>query len=188
MALVSPLVFIILVRRHKPNYVSLKQCFNKPLLNKTMFPLYSYYQPKTVASDLHDYGAPRDSICEVLCGFRGALYQNKHTVLSACTGTHTLVYCLRQNPTQQEVFDFYNKKVQSKCQVYIVNILKYLLLLHLKQQISEPLRYPRIFIVLTLLSDRILKTKSLHELHVIFLYPKLTCWTWNKKFLTLLIF
>lgn len=30
MALVSPLVLIILVRRHKPNYVSLKQCFNKP--------------------------------------------------------------------------------------------------------------------------------------------------------------
>lgn len=74
MALVSPLVFIILVRRHEPNYVSLKQCFNKPLLNKTMSPLYSYYQPKTVASDLHDYGAPRDSICEVLCGFqRGSL-------------------------------------------------------------------------------------------------------------------
>lgn len=141
------------MRRHEPNYVSFKQCFNKPLLNKKMFPLYSYYQPKTVVNDLHDYGAPRDSVCEVLCGFRGALYQNKHPVLSAGTGTHTLVYCPRQNSTQQEVFDFYIKKVQSKCQVYNVNIFKYLLPLHLKQQISKPLNYPGIFIISPLFSD-----------------------------------
>lgn len=169
MSLVSPLVFIILVRRHKTNNVSLEQCFNKPLLNKTMFLLYSYYEPKTVAVICMTMGRPVILFAKYFVVFRGALYQNKHPVLSAYTGTHTLVYCPLQNSTQQEVFDFSNKKVQSKCQVYIVKIFKYLLPLHLKQQISEPLSYPGIFIISPLFSDRILKTKSLHKIHAIFL-------------------
>lgn len=133
-------------------------------------------------------GRPVTLFAKYFVVFRGALYQNKHPVLSASTGTHTLVYCPRPNSTQQEVFDFYNKKSSIQMSSLYCKHSQIPATTSSKATNIWTLKLTRHLYSFTPILWSYSENQESSQTSRYLPHRKLTCWTWTKRYLTLLIF